>query len=93
MADWLVILGDGAVTYQGTWADLTQDPKYISKIQFNETQNSTTEEQPQVDKTVQSQSLKVAEAISDLGRASGDVSLYGNILIQLHNPVFLPFQY
>lgn len=32
----------------------------------------------QVDKTVLSQSLKVAEAISDLSRATGDFSLYGN---------------
>ncbi|WYZ44670.1 hypothetical protein EsH8_VII_001106 [Colletotrichum jinshuiense] len=80
LADWLVILGDGTVTYQGTWTGFTQDPKQSLKVQINETKQSATEEQPRVDKTVQKQNLKVAEAVSDLSRATGDFSLYGYYL-------------
>jgi len=78
LADQLVILGNNTITYQGLWADFMQDPKHILKVHINETQHSTAEEKPQMDKTVQSQSLKVADAISDLSRATGDFSLYGN---------------
>ncbi|GKT70576.1 ATP-binding cassette containing protein [Colletotrichum tofieldiae] len=79
-ADWLVILGDGTVSYQGPWADLTQDTKHVVKLHISETQNGNPGEQPRLDKNVQSQSLKVAEAISDLTRATGDISLYGYYL-------------
>lgn len=88
MADWLLILGGGTVTYQGTWADFPQDPKHDLRVHIYETRDSTIEEKPQADETVQSQGLKVAEAISNLSRVTGDVSLYGNVPRWLHKPFF-----
>jgi hypothetical protein len=79
LADWLVVLGSGTVTYQGTWADFTKDPKQILKVHINKTQSGTIEERTQVDKIVGSQSIRVADAISDLSRATGDFTLYGNV--------------
>ncbi|KAK7436766.1 hypothetical protein Landi51_12380 [Colletotrichum acutatum] len=78
LADKLIILGGGAIAYQGTWDGLKQHPKYSSlAIDIEGSKSDTAVEQPQVDKTVQSQNLKMAEAVSDLSRATGDISLYG----------------
>lgn len=77
LADWLVILGNGSVKYQGTWAGLTVKPESTLRVLVPETDASSTKEQPQVDSTVQKQTLKVADAISDMSRATGDLSLYG----------------
>ena len=79
MADWLVILGEGEISYQGTWADFKQDPKLVLKLDIGETHHRVNDMQPEFDKAVQSKSLKVAEAANDLSRATGDVSLYGNV--------------
>lgn len=79
LADWLVILGDGSVKYQGTWAEVLHKPDNILKVYVTETHHNSTEEMPQVDKRLQSKSLQVAEATSDLRRATGDLLLYGNI--------------
>lgn len=70
LADWLVILGDASVKYQGTWANLKQKPENILKVNVADHGNN-------LDNTVQSQALKVDEAISDLDRSTGDFSLYG----------------
>ncbi|TKW49435.1 Canalicular multispecific organic anion transporter 2 [Colletotrichum tanaceti] len=80
LADSLVILDNGAVTYQGTWAGLPQDPEHVLKLHLGVTEKNATEDDPQVDKTIRSQSLKVDEAVSDLSRATGDVTLYGYYL-------------
>jgi hypothetical protein len=77
LADWLVVLGNSSVKYQGTWAGLTLKPESVLRVLVPETDASSTKEQPQVDSTVQKQTLKVADAISDLSRATGDLSLYG----------------
>jgi hypothetical protein len=84
LADWLVELGDASIKYQGTWADLKEKPENIAKVHVAETYNNSTEEQHPVSKTVQSKRLDVAEAVSDLSRATGDISLYGNVLMQSH---------
>lgn len=87
LADSLVILDNGTVAYQGTWAGLTQDPEHVLKLHIGGTEKNVTEEDPQVDKNIRSQSIKVDEAVSDLSRATGDASLYGNALLQLlHRP-------
>ncbi|CCF34829.1 hypothetical protein CH063_01208 [Colletotrichum higginsianum] len=80
LADSLVILDNGTVAYQGTWAGLTQDPEHVLKLHIDGTEKNVTEEDPQVDKNILSQSIKVYEAVSDLSRATGDVSLYGYYL-------------
>lgn len=84
MADWLVVLGNASIKYQGTWADLKEKPENIVKFNVAETHNNSTEERHPVGKTVQSKRLDVAEAVSDLSRATGDISLYGNVLTQSH---------
>ena len=84
MADWLVVLGDDSIKYQGTWADFKEKPENIQKVHVAETHNNSVEEKNPVNKTVQSKSLDVAEAVSDLSRATGDISLYGNVLTQFH---------
>ncbi|TEA20925.1 ABC transporter atnG [Colletotrichum sidae] len=78
LADWLLILGHDSIAYQGTWAGLENKPGNILKHNIYETRRE--EKQTLVDKTVQSQSLKVTEAIVDLSRATGDTSLYGYYL-------------
>ncbi|KAK0620994.1 P-loop containing nucleoside triphosphate hydrolase protein [Immersiella caudata] len=81
LADWLIILGNGGIKYQGIWANLRQDAKQVLKLDINRySQNGTAEKEPEVDKTLQSQTLKLAEATDDLSRATGDISLYGYYL-------------
>jgi ATP-binding cassette, subfamily C (CFTR/MRP), member 1 len=84
LADWLVVLGDASIKYQGTWADLKEKPENIVKVHVAEKHNNSTEEQHPVSKTVQSKRLDVAEAVSDLSRATGDITLYGNAVTQTH---------
>ncbi|KAF6805035.1 hypothetical protein CMUS01_14711 [Colletotrichum musicola] len=80
LADFLVVLADGSITYQGTWDALAQKPEQVLKLQVSETHRENAEDKPQVDKTVQSKSLKVTEAVSDLSRATGDMTLYNYYL-------------
>ncbi|KAK2051438.1 P-loop containing nucleoside triphosphate hydrolase protein, partial [Colletotrichum caudatum] len=80
LADYLVILDNSTVAYQGTWADFTQDPRHVVKFQLDGTQKNVNREEPQVNKTVLSQNLKLEEAVTDLSRATGDMSLYGYYL-------------
>ncbi|TDZ49871.1 ABC transporter gloK [Colletotrichum trifolii] len=75
LADWLLILGHDSIAYQGTWAGLENKPGNILKHNTDEFRQQ--KERPQASKTFQSQSLKVTEAIVDLSRATGDISLYG----------------
>ncbi|KAL0932221.1 ATP-binding cassette containing protein [Colletotrichum truncatum] len=76
LADELIILGSGSVQYQGTWKNLAQKPDGILKFNINDNHNNSIDEDHQLDKTMQSKNLKVAEATCDLKRATGDVSLY-----------------
>ncbi|KAF9875444.1 hypothetical protein CkaCkLH20_07264 [Colletotrichum karsti] len=77
LADSLILLDGGSITYQGTWDDLSKTPDISRKFQADKSHDTDIEDNAKVDKTVQSQSLKVAEAVSDLSRATGDFSLYG----------------
>ncbi|KAI8295000.1 Baeyer-Villiger monooxygenase [Colletotrichum sp. SAR11_240] len=77
LADQLLILGNGSVTYKGTWDDLAQKPGEILKFNDDESHNQNSVQEVKMDKTVLKQKLKVEEGISDLSRAAGDFSLYG----------------
>jgi hypothetical protein len=57
----------------------------ILKVTVNKTRDSSLKEQPQGNITLQSQKLKVTEAITDLSRGAGDISLYGKIPTQCYN--------
>ncbi|KAF3012251.1 hypothetical protein E8E14_011229 [Neopestalotiopsis sp. 37M] len=79
-ADWLVILGNSSVKYQGALDGLIDQSGNILKVQFAEPTNGAFGEKQQQNTAVQRQNLQVAEAISDLSRATGDYSLYGYYL-------------
>ncbi|KAK2041784.1 P-loop containing nucleoside triphosphate hydrolase protein [Colletotrichum somersetense] len=79
LADRVILLDNNTVTYGGPWAGLAQDRKHVLKFKINELKNDS-KEQPQMDKTVLSKSLKVDEAATDLSRATGDMSLYSYYL-------------
>lgn len=79
LADQLLILGNGSVTYEGTWDDLAQKPGEILKFNDDESHDQNSVQEVKMDKTVLKQKLKVEEGISDLSRAAGDFSLYGMV--------------
>ncbi|KAK2028383.1 ABC transporter [Colletotrichum zoysiae] len=76
LADELVILGDNTVKYQGTLDHLPQSPDQIFKFNTDAAIDDGKNKETRVDKTLRSQELRVADAISDLSRATGDISLY-----------------
>ncbi len=81
-ADQIVILEKGRITNQGIGEDLTNDDiQETPQINLNQVRHLTTEEQYLVLNPTQAQrqNLKVAEAISDLRRSTGDLSLYGDV--------------
>lgn len=87
MADRLIGLGDGSIKYQGTWSEMKDRPESILKFLASDTHDNSSDGSHTVDKTVESQRLKVEEAVSDLGRATGDISLYGTTPLTSTNPI------
>lgn len=83
MADDIILLDLATVAYQGTWSDLRQKPEQITKIGVSylhpEPRGETL-----VNHNIQDAGLKVAEATSDLSRATGDLSLYGRCWLPFH---------
>ncbi|KAL7811124.1 P-loop containing nucleoside triphosphate hydrolase protein [Trichoderma gracile] len=77
LADRLVVLADSSIQYQGTVAGLKDQPQSILKVNATDLDKNAAEEQLKVDSNVQRQTMKVADAISDLNRATGDITLYG----------------
>ncbi|KAF4783878.1 hypothetical protein HER10_EVM0001269 [Colletotrichum scovillei] len=80
LADRLILLNNGSVAFEGTWDGLTNDQKHVLKFTINEGKKNTIEQHVQMDNVVRSKSLKVDEAVTDLTRATGDMSLYGYYL-------------
>ncbi|EFQ31083.1 ABC transporter [Colletotrichum graminicola] len=76
LADELVVLGDNTVKYRGTLDNLPQSPEQILKVNTDAAMNDGKNKEIHADKTLQNQELRVADAISDLSRATGDISLY-----------------
>ncbi|KAL7815012.1 P-loop containing nucleoside triphosphate hydrolase protein [Trichoderma aethiopicum] len=77
LADWLIVLADSSIQYQGSVAGLKDQPQNILKVNATDLDKHAAEEQLKVDSNVQRQTMKVADAISDLSRATGDITLYG----------------
>ncbi|EGR53020.1 uncharacterized protein TRIREDRAFT_54954 [Trichoderma reesei QM6a] len=77
-SDWLVVLADSSIQYQGTVAGLKDQPQSILKVNATDLDKNAAEEQLKVDSNVQRQTMKVADAISDLSRATGDITLYAS---------------
>lgn len=87
----MILLNNGSVAFEGTWDGLTNDQKHVLKFTINEGKKNTIEQHVQMDNVVRSKSLKVDEAVTDLTRATGDMSLYGEFadlqvycLVQAH---------
>ncbi|OTA04131.1 MRP-type ABC transporter [Trichoderma parareesei] len=77
-SDWLIVLADSSIQYQGTVAGLKDQPQSILKVNSTDLDKNAAEEQLKVDSNVQRQTMKVADAISDLSRATGDITLYAS---------------
>ncbi|KAL6875904.1 P-loop containing nucleoside triphosphate hydrolase protein [Trichoderma longibrachiatum] len=77
LADWLIVLADSSIQYQGSVAGLKDQPQSILKVNATDLDKHAAEEELKVDSNVQRQTMKVADAISDLSRATGDITLYG----------------
>jgi hypothetical protein len=72
----LIVLGDASVKFQGTWADLAHKSGISTDTIIPQPENPNHQTQLEVDSTIRNQTLKVADAVSDLSRATGDLSLY-----------------
>ncbi|POS72247.1 hypothetical protein DHEL01_v209361 [Diaporthe helianthi] len=80
LSDWLIVLGDASVKYQGTWADLAQKSGANIDPSILQSEKKDDQTQLEVDSTIRIQTLKVADAVLDLSRATGDLSLYSYYL-------------
>jgi ATP-binding cassette, subfamily C (CFTR/MRP), member 1 len=92
LADQVILLENSTVGYQGTWDDLATKPKQLLKFTTEGSVNKSDRHADQPNKNLNSQSLKIDEATSDLSRKTGDFSLYGlSQLIGYQNFLLLLF--
>ncbi|KAF4341620.1 ABC transporter [Fusarium beomiforme] len=85
LADSVVLLENGKVTYQGPPDGLKEEATHLSQLHDNLTAPEANADHLEghtleVEKTVRGQALKVTEAMTDLSRSTGDFSLYGYYL-------------
>ncbi|KAJ4251360.1 hypothetical protein NW762_011341 [Fusarium torreyae] len=88
LADSLIILDSGRVTYQGPPSGIKEDAAQIRQIYLNRTIPQENAESLEESKVVQGQALGVTEAMADLARSTGDFSLYGYYLRAAKLPNF-----
>ncbi|KAK0390693.1 hypothetical protein NLU13_0196 [Sarocladium strictum] len=79
-ADWIILLENGKVEFQGTPSELQGDAALSHSIERAEIPDHADAGKPEVNPAVASRNLKVTEALSDLSRSTGDFSLYGYYL-------------
>ncbi|KAF9774615.1 hypothetical protein IL306_007338 [Fusarium sp. DS 682] len=79
LADSLIILENGSVTYQGPPDGIREEAVHISQMYHNTTVPTENADHLEAHKTVEGQALKVTEAMADLSRSTGDFSLYGTL--------------
>ncbi|KAH7255182.1 P-loop containing nucleoside triphosphate hydrolase protein [Fusarium redolens] len=80
LADSLIIVENGRVTYQGPPSGIGEDAAHFCQTYVNAAVPEPSDDFTEVNKTIQSQALEVSEAMADLGRSTGDFSLYGYYL-------------
>ncbi|KAG9503392.1 hypothetical protein J7337_006237 [Fusarium musae] len=78
LADSLLVLDNGKVTYQGSPNAIDEEAAHLCQTHVRATVAETNTDLVESSKTIQSQALEVTEAMADLGRSTGDFSLYGN---------------
>lgn len=96
LADHIVVLGEGTISYQGSWTDYqaTQHHRPQDVVQKLQTcLGSEPEARLQAEENIKSRNLQIAEALSDLNRATGDLSLYSYYMkfVGLRNFLLLAF--
>ncbi|KAI1009685.1 hypothetical protein LB504_003025 [Fusarium proliferatum] len=84
LADSLIILESGRVTYQGSPIAINEEAVHLRHTHANATVAETNTGFVETNKTIQSQALEVTEAVADLGRSTGDFTLYGYYLRAVH---------
>ncbi|KAF5582081.1 multidrug resistance-associated 1 [Fusarium pseudocircinatum] len=84
LADSLIILENGRVTYQGPPNAINEEAAHLRHTNVNATLAEANTDLVQTNKTIKSQALEVTEAVADLGRSTGDFSLYGYYLRAVH---------
>ncbi|QGI64020.1 hypothetical protein CEK26_007971 [Fusarium fujikuroi] len=83
-ADSLIILESGRVTYQGSPNAVNEEVAHLRQMHVNAAVAETNAGLVKTNKTIQSQALEVTEAVADLGRSTGDFTLYGYYLRAVH---------
>ncbi|RKL31169.1 hypothetical protein BFJ72_g11186 [Fusarium proliferatum] len=76
LADSLIILESGRVTYQGSPNAVNEEVAHLRQMNVNVAVAETNTGLVKTNKTIQSQALEVTEAVADLGRSTGDFTLY-----------------
>ncbi|KAF5975510.1 major facilitator family transporter protein [Fusarium bulbicola] len=84
LADSIVILENGRVTYEGPSNKTREEATHLLQTHVKLAVAETNTNLVETNKTIQSQTLEVTEAMVDLGRSTGDFSLYGYYLRALH---------
>ncbi|KAF5686922.1 beta-glucan-transporting ATPase [Fusarium circinatum] len=84
LADSIVILENGRVTYEGPSNKMREEAAHLRETHVKLAVAEANTNLVETNKTIQSQTLEVTEAIVDLGRSTGDFSLYGYYLRALH---------
>ncbi|SCO78296.1 related to multidrug resistance protein [Fusarium oxysporum] len=80
LADSLIVLEKGRITYQGSPNEINVEAAHLRQTHVNAAVAEANPDLVETNKIIQSQALEVTEAMADLGRSTGDFSLYGYYL-------------
>ncbi|KAF5253662.1 hypothetical protein FANTH_1353 [Fusarium anthophilum] len=84
LADSIVILENGRVTYEGPSNKMREEATHLRQTHVKLAVAEANTNLVETNKTIQSQTLELTDAMVDLGRSTGDFSLYGYYLSALH---------
>ncbi|KAF4958935.1 hypothetical protein FGADI_2014 [Fusarium gaditjirri] len=84
LTDSLIVLEKGIITYQGSPNEMRDEAAHLRLRLVNAAVAETNTDLVETNKRVQSQALEITEAMVDLGRSTGDFSLYGYYLRAVH---------
>ncbi|EWY89932.1 hypothetical protein FOYG_07576 [Fusarium oxysporum NRRL 32931] len=84
LADSLIVPEKGRITYQGSPNEVNVEAAHLRQTHVNAAVAEANPDLVEKNKIIQSQALEVTEAMADLGRSTGDFSLYGYYLRAVH---------
>ncbi|KAG7426909.1 ABC transporter atnG [Fusarium oxysporum f. sp. raphani] len=76
LADSLIVLEKGRITYQGSPNEINVEAAHLRQTHVNAAVAEANPDLVETNKIIRSQALEVTEAMADLGRSTGDFSLY-----------------